>query len=301
MAFYLFQQKKIDLAIFEVGLGGRLDATNVFSPPFSIITTIGYDHLKTLGNTLKKIAFEKAGIIKENTSLVLGKMLPAVQQFLEKEAKNKNTKTYIYGRDFFAKNIILQDDGVIFDYISKEFTIKKLKTNVLGIHQAYNACVALKAFSLFLAKENIVLQEEKIRKAFSNILWQGRMQIINKFPTVIIDGAHNEQGISSLIKSIDKLYENKKKIFIISILRDKNLSKIFKFISNIADEIVLCKNNSKRAAEIEEQKKILQKYFTNFSSSPSVKEAYEKTLLKANKDDLIVICGSLYTISEILI
>ncbi len=192
MAFYYFQLNNVKTAIFEVGLGGRLDGTNPFAATVSIITTISLDHTKSLGDTIEKIAYEKAGIIKENTPVVLGKMDKTSVEVIKKIAREKNAPVYEIGKDFDISDIHIDENGSTFNYRDPQIELPDLTINLLGKHQPYNAAVAIKAFSLFLKKTGKSFDETKIRKALININWPGRMQIISRNPTVIIDGAHNE-------------------------------------------------------------------------------------------------------------
>ncbi|MBT3756521.1 MAG: bifunctional folylpolyglutamate synthase/dihydrofolate synthase, partial [Candidatus Cloacimonetes bacterium] len=237
MAFDIFYANKLDNAIFEVGLGGRLDGTNPFASTVSVITTISFDHTKSLGDTIEKIAFEKAGIIKKNTPLILGNITEEAKKVIKKRASKFNAPILEYGRDFSISNIRVNELGTSFNYQSHELNLENITVNLLGKHQACNAATAISAFIMFLHKTNRKINEQKIYEALANVNWQGRMQIISQKPTVIIDGAHNEEGITALRDNLTEIFLNKKIYFVLAILRDKNLGNIIKKICSISYKI----------------------------------------------------------------
>ncbi len=300
LAFKYFLNKQVDLAIMEVGLGGRLDGTNPFLSTVSIINSISMDHPKSLGDTIEKIAFEKAGIIKQNTPVVLGKIKESAAEVIKKVAAEKSAPVFELGKDFHIKNIRLDRNGTTFDYESADLNLKDITVNLLGKHQAYNCAVAISAFNLFMKRTSRSLDEDKLRAGLRNVNWPGRMQILQNSPTVIIDGAHNEEGIDALVHNIKQIFPNTKIHFVLAILRDKNLEKIIKQICEISYKLYISKNHSTRAAEIEEQAEIAKTYGTDPILIPDVVEATKAALKNAKPDELVFISGSLYTISEVL-
>ena len=300
LAFAAFDKYQVENSIFEVGLGGRLDGTNPFASTVTAITSISYDHTKSLGDTIEKIAFEKAGIVKENTPLILGKLPETAFSVIEEVVLEKKAPILRLGKDFKISNISISEQGTSFDYEYENLKLNKTTTNLLGKHQAYNAAVAITAFVIFLKKTNRKISKIKIQSALQKVNWQGRMQIISKNPTVIIDGAHNEEGVKALTANLKELFPQKKILFVLAILRDKKLEEIIKDICSVSHKIFVSKNKSTRAAEIEDQIAIVQKYHTNFESVMDVVDAAKKAILEANEDDIVMISGSLYTISEVL-
>ena len=300
MAFDIFYANKLDNAIFEVGLGGRLDGTNPFASTVSVITTISFDHTKSLGDTIEKIAFEKAGIIKKNTPLILGKITEEAKKIIKKRASELNAPILEYGRDFSISNIKINEVGTSFNYQSPELNLENISVNLLGKHQAYNAATAISAFIMFLHKTNRKINEQKIYDALANVNWQGRMQIISQKPIVIIDGAHNEEGIRALRDNLTEIFPNKKIYFVLAILRDKNLGNIIKNICSVSYKIYITKNKSARAAEIEDQVRFVKLHDKPFEIHEDVTAATKKAISDANEDDIVMISGSLYTISEVI-
>ncbi len=300
MAFYYFMKNKVENAIFEVGLGGRLDGTNPFNATVSVITTISYDHTKSLGNALEKIAFEKAGILKENIPLVLGKMNSIARKTIREIANDKNVTIYQFGKDFKISNVSINLKETTFDFSFKNISLKKIKTNLIGFHQAENAAYAITSFILYLEKIKKEINPEIINKSLKKINWIGRMQILRKKPLVLIDGAHNEEAIKCLSQNLKELFPDKRIYFVMAILRDKNLRSIIKDICDVSYKIYISKNKSTRAAEIEDQVKFVQQNHNNYEIISNVVKATQKAISEAQEEDVIVISGSLYTISEVL-
>jgi dihydrofolate synthase/folylpolyglutamate synthase len=300
LAFYCFLLHNIDTAIFEVGLGGRLDGTNPFNATVSVITNISYDHTKSLGATLSKIAYEKAGIIKPDVPVIIGKMHKNARDVIRKIAREKNAPLYSYENDFRINNVSVNHDGTYFDYYSPDLSFQGLKTNLLGSHQAMNAAMAITAFKLYMKRINHKIDAKQIRSALHNVHWPGRLQIINQNPLILVDGAHNEKGVKNLVANLKQIYPHKKVLFVMAILRDKNLKEIIKSICYISSKIYISKNQSTRAAEIEDQQRYVQKFGTEYEVIHDVVLATKKAISDASDADVIIISGSLYTISEVL-
>ncbi|MBI9032604.1 bifunctional folylpolyglutamate synthase/dihydrofolate synthase [bacterium] len=302
IAFKLFLDNKVDTAIFEVGLGGRLDGTNPFQSTVTAITSISIDHRKTLGDTIEKIAAEKAGIIKKYVPMVISKLKPSALEVILKVAEENFAPTYIYNKDYFVSNVRISDKGTIFDYSLPELNInfKDIAVNLLGEHQSLNAGVALTSFLLYLQIRGIPVQEDLIRNGLSQVVWSGRMQIINFEPLTILDGAHNDAGMEFLIDNINSIFPNRKKRFVLGILQDKTFKEMLTMAAKIASKLYLCQSNSQRAADVNLLAEVADSLNIEYEKIPDVFEAYHKAIQDADKDDIIIIGGSLYTISEVL-
>ncbi len=300
LAFELFARRKVDFNIFEVGLGGRLDGTNPFVPDVSVITSISLDHTKSLGDSLEKIAYEKAGIIKQGVPVVIGKMPAAALAVIEKVAKAKRARVYRCGHEFTVADISLNSEGTTFVYKSPAGVSTSYTTNLLGVHQAYNAACALTAFSLFEQQRSKSIDTENLRRGLQSVHWQGRMQIVCQSPTIVLDGAHNEEGVNSLVDSLQEIFPQREKVFVVSILRDKNLQKMYAKIAGVAKSIVFCQNSNSRAADEKLQTQILAGLTDAYCYERSVESALQKARKIAKNDDLIVVCGSLYWVGEVL-
>ena len=300
IAFALFAEAGLDLAVIEVGLGGRLDATNLFTPDVTAITTIALDHIKTLGGTVEIIAGEKAGIIKEQISLVIGDIEDSPLAIIKSVAKSKKAPIYLYGEAWQVKIVSDSTAGICFDYQFKDYHYAGLKANLMGEHQAINLGQALTSFILYCEKHGIKPDQDKVRKALAQINWMGRMQVLSLSPTVIIDGAHNVHGVRALIKSLDKVYPDRKFVFVLSILADKDYSEMIHLICSKAEKVYVAQNTSDRAATAEAQKEAVEKHHVQAIVANSVAEAFNSAYQEAGPDSVIVAGGSLFTVGEVI-
>ena len=300
IAFYYFKEQQVDTAIFEVGLGGRLDGTNPFAAEVAAITSISFDHVKSLGNTIKKIAWEKAGIIKPDQDVVLGKLPEEAYEVISGICEQRGARISRLGRDYRIENIKLGENGTFFDYYDENVTWRGLCVNLLGEHQAFNAGVAINSFIKMMRKRHEDIDLYKVKSALNSTQWQGRMQVLQKEPVVLLDGAHNEEGIGILVKNLRNIYAGKKIIFVLAILRDKNLEQMINDICSVADKLIISKNKSNRAAEISEQVEFAEKYKADYETASDVVSGTRRALELASKEDVVIVSGSLYTISEIL-
>ena len=300
MAFRHFLQEKVDCSIFEVGLGGRLDGTNPFEAEVAVITSISFDHVKSLGNTIEKIAWEKAGIIKKGQTVVVGDVPENALRIISKVAEDRGARVLAAGIDFKIENVRLSEHGTIFNYKNSLVTFQDIKVNLLGMHQASNAALAITAFGLWLQSKGKELDEKTLRSSLGKVNWMGRMQILHKNPTVIIDGAHNAEGVEKLVSNLEQIFAGKRILTVLAILRDKNLDEMIHNIAGVSDRIYISKNKSKRAAEISDQVAVAEKYGAYYETSYDVVTALRRALSDAKAEDIIVIAGSLYTISEVL-
>ena len=275
VAILIFDNHNIDIAILEVGLGGRLDAVNAFEPDISVITSIGLDHTEFLGETLEKIAVEKSGVMRATKPCVIGE--EDCIDILKKQASDINSIPYFFNKDF--------DSSVIpFD-----------KSNLTYVQQKNLSCAIFSLQQLGLTELTSNLKEELLQQNFF-----GRFSRISTTPEIIIDVAHNFDSVKNLIQSLIKL-DNKKTYFVFSILKDKDLSLIFQLFEKFPyqSEWLVSELNNSRAQALSFIKQNLEKNNFNFESSDSIKKAYELALNKASNNDRIVVFGSFYVISEI--
>lgn len=300
IAFYIFANRKPDVAVIEVGLGGRLDATNLFSPNVSAITTIGLDHIKTLGGTVELIAAEKAGIIKEGIPLVLGDITASPKQVILNVAAEKQIPVYQYGRDFHSQAVADDIFGLTFDYSFNGIDIPGIRANLIGEHQAVNMATAITCFALYARQKDIILDPQAVRHAIANVRWQGRMQVLSHNPPVIIDGAHNVQGITALLETTRRVFPERKPVFVISILADKDYSEMVHLICSAASRIYVARNESDRAASVEDQMAEVAKHDVPAIACQSVADAYAQAVASLRGDDVLICGGSLYTVGEVL-
>lgn len=300
IAFKIFAEKEVDTAVIEVGLGGRLDATNLFTPDVSVITTIGLDHVKTLGDSLEKIASEKAGIIKKGVPLVVGQIESSPRNIILDKAKELKSPYFLLNKDYIVSDVFNSPSGLSFSYTFGKYHFCGLQTNLLGSHQAVNISNGLTAFLVYCQQRNITPQEKRIREALNNINWMGRMQLLQTDPMVIVDGAHNQQGIETFVHNLKEMFPSQKLLFVVSILADKDYPSMLKTIFPIAKTIYISKNESDRAAEIAEQESVILGLGGACKTAPTVGEAFRQAISDAGSDDIIIGAGSLYTVAEII-
>lgn len=298
IAFVYFKEENVDYTVLEVGLGGRMDSTNIIEESMaSIITTIDYDHIDVLGDTLEKIAFEKAGIIK-NKGLVISypqekeviKVIKA--KALEKEAEfNQCPMENIVIKD-------LNDCGGVFDFKYQDCVYEDMEISLLGKYQIYNATLALYTLLKLREKNLIQITDEQIREGIKKTSWMGRMEMLKENPRFLIDGAHNLQAAKTLADSL-KEFEYKRLILGIGMLGDKDVDHVMEVLAPLANEIVITEVNMPRKMDIESFEMIVRKYSNNITIEKDIEKAIDKTYELADKDDLIVFAGSLYLIGDV--
>ncbi|MEA1974130.1 MAG: folylpolyglutamate synthase/dihydrofolate synthase family protein, partial [Bacillota bacterium] len=220
-----FKRKKVQFAILEVGMGGRLDSTNVIENPLiSVITPISMDHNEYLGNTLKKIAYEKSGIIKDNRPVITTNLESEILDVIKEKAKSINSKlTVIKSKEYEIINMDI--DGIEFIYQNEIFNI-----SMIAEYQVENAILAIETLRKLSDNNLINISKEKIKEGINKAVWAGRFEIVKKNPLIIIDGAHNLDGIKALKKSIQNLFSGKKILAVFSMLGDKNVNEVVKEI-----------------------------------------------------------------------
>jgi len=292
MALLYFAEKKVDLCIVEVGMGGRLDATNVVSPIISIITNISKEHEYYLGNTILEIANEKAGIIKKKSPLITGATQANVLTLFRKRCHNLQTEFYSLGKDFFIKTRNNHSS-----YHGINFNLEAIKTGLFGDYQYNNAAIALAAIELLRMKDYHI-GDKAIYRGLRDVYWPGRFEIVKKAPAVILDGAHNPVAMKSLRKALLKYFNFKRLILILGIMEDKNIKGMLKEIVPYAHKVILCKPNMDRAASSTSLARIIKGYNVKHYKVDDVKEATLYALSIASRKDLICIAGSLFTVGE---
>jgi len=294
IAFLYFYKKKIDILVCEVGMGGRFDATNVLPSFIEVITKIGLDHTEFLGKTYREIANEKSGIIKEKTIVLSAKQKKEAKEVIIKKAKDRNSEILIYGDDFKGRLLNISPEGMIFNFYGRE-KIKNLKTLLLGIHQIENLSIAIET-SLILKEKGYKIEEENIKRAIENVKWPCRFQILKKNPYIIVDGAHNVDGVKNLMKNLKKIFSDKKFSFLVGILKDKDYKNMVKILQKYTENIIFTKPNSERAIEPEILKEIVNNK-KNVRIIEEPKKAYE--FIKKTEENWLIF-GSLYLAGEIL-
>ncbi len=292
MALVYFSRCEVDVAVVEVGLGGRFDATNVVIPQVSAITSIAKDHEAYLGSDLLSIAREKGGIIKAGVPVVCGSLAPEVRELLERTAQACGSTGFFLGRDFsFALG-----EGDFFDYRGLEWELKGLSLPLRGKHQRSNASVALSA--LEVAQREFPVREKAVREGLRKVMWPGRFEIVHHRPTVILDGAHNPEGVAALVEEIRSFWKGRKIKLLFGAMADKDWPFMVRALSSVAEEVVLTRVSMERSADPAQLAAAL-KGEVPWTIEENPIQAVRFLLSRARPEDLIVVAGSLYLLGEV--
>lgn len=295
MGYEYFYEKKVDVAIIEVGVGGLYDSTNIIkSSLVSVIMNIGLDHTELLGNTLNKVAYQKAGIIKNKGTAVVYDNSKNIINTIKKVAEEKKAKLVV--SDFKQIDIISEGiDNQVFSYKG----YKNVKLPLLGKHQFKNAATVLEVVEV-LKKKKYELDKKTVIKGIENTKWPSRMSIISRKPLFILDGAHNPQCAEALTASLSTILNDRKAIMLCGMLKDKDYEVVMDKVIPYAKEFVCLTPNSSRALSNKELAKLLKTKGQKAIVAKDPKEGIEKAFKKAKKDDVIIGFGSLYLAGDIL-
>ena len=293
-----FKRKNVQMGLLEVGLGGRLDSTNIIEKPLvSVITNIGYDHMQILGNTLEEIAFEKAGIIKEGRPLITGAEGDSVLKVLSDTAAQRNATLYRLGSDIQAEGLGGSWENQFVRIATMDSVYQDLEISLLGDHQISNAALALAALDI-LRREGFPVSEDAVRKGMKTAVWPGRFEVFQKRPLVIIDGAHNPDGARVLKKTLKKLAGGRKITMVVGILEDKDWETMVKEFAEVADRIVVVRPDSPRALNEQELAAAILRIHDRVHVFRHVREGMEFALATSEINDIICAAGSLVTAAE---
>lgn len=299
IGFKYFQEQNIDFLVLEVGLGGRFDATNVVNNTLvSVITSISYDHMEYLGDTLEKIAFEKAGIIKENSNVVVYPQQDEILNVIRDVAKSKGTS--VYETD---KNNIIKLKGNLtgqwFKYLKTDvFNLSEAKINFLGEHQLYNVLTALRTLEI-IKRDGFNITENSIVEGLKTCRFAGRFEILSENPVIILDGGHNINGIEYFSKAIKENFDENKIILFFGMLKDKNPEDVLPYILPLCKEVYTLTPNNPRAMKSTYLSELINKH-SDIKTIPL--DDYNQIIpvvKNINKNDIIAFVGSLYMIGDV--
>jgi dihydrofolate synthase/folylpolyglutamate synthase len=302
MGFEYFKKQEVDIAIIETGLGGRLDSTNIITAILSVITNIGYDHTEILGNTLAEIAKEKAGIIKENIPVVIGEILKETKEVFVKSANEMNAPLHLAEENYIIEYIDAEA-GLLLCNIKNIETqvVEKLRLDLTGVYQCKNARTVLCSIGV-LRKLGLSIPEEAIHKGMENVRGltglSGRWDVIQKKPSVIIDAAHNEDGIIQVVDQLHSAYPDSTHHFILGFVNDKDISGMLKLLP-VNSLYYFTNAHIPRALPHNELKDMAVAEGLKGNSYDDVNEALTNAKSVADKDDVIVICGSFFILAEL--
>lgn len=301
LAFDFFAKEKVDIAVIETGLGGRLDSTNIITPILSVITNISFDHQQFLGNTLKKIAGEKAGIIKKNIPLVIGETQEEIVSVFEKKAKTKKSEITFADQNY---QVVKKSENLThtkFDIFKNgKLFLTNQKVNLHGSYQAKNIATALQAIDSL--PDNFLVKKSKIATALSNLKsltnFKGRWQVLQKDPIVLCDSAHNEAGLSLAMSQLNSLKINELHV-VLGMVNDKSIEDMLNFFPKDA-HFYFSKPNIPRGLDVKILAQKAAELGLNGRAYSSVKNALRAAKKKAGKKDLVYVGGSTFVVAEVI-
>ncbi|WP_223702957.1 bifunctional folylpolyglutamate synthase/dihydrofolate synthase [Sutcliffiella deserti] len=295
--YYFYSMEPVDIAVYETGLGGRFDSTNIIHPLVSIITNIGHDHQAILGDTISKIAFEKAGIIKQGVPVLTAATQEDALQVISMVAKEKKAKLYRLPKEISITEYEPTKHGERFSMTAPIGKLENLDVSMKGRHQVDNAALAVMACLYVKSYYSFFIEENSIRQGLEKAFWAGRMEKVSQSPDIIVDGAHNKEGILKLVETIELRHSNQKVHVLFSALSDKPLEEMISMLDTVATSITFTSFEFPRAAKAEElyvkssHKK--KRYYESW------KEAIKSIVPTLKEEEILIITGSLYFISEI--
>ena len=299
VAFLEFVEKDCDLVVLEVGLGGRLDATNVISTTIcAVITSIGMDHMAILGDTIEQIAREKAGIIKPGVPVVSQEQKQEVIKIIQQVCHEKNAPLKVVNQGDTIK-ATLSLDKTVFSYLNELFVdTMELETSMLGLHQIKNAMTAVET-ACILKQKGFCIHREHVIHGISQANWEGRFSVVHKHPYIIVDGAHNEDAAIALQESTTLYFKEKPLIRIIGIFKDKEYEKILANTVRCEDTVITVRPNSERGLDSDKLAMCANKYCDKVIIGENVEQALKIAMELANEEDVILVYGSLSFLHEV--
>jgi len=297
MAFQYFAESQIDVAVLEVGLGGRFDATNVVAPLACTITTIALDHQQYLGSTLESVAFEKAGIIKPNVPVILGRLPDEARDTIERIAVERDAPVFRLGRDFQVEG----ETPARFKYSGFDVRYDDLSCPLLGAHQLENCACALSLVES-ARRDRLAIQEPAIREGFRTVQWEGRLEIVARDPLTVLDGAHNPaaaRALADYLRTFRLSNPMSRVILVLAMMRDKDHHGFVKCFKGLVDEIVVTQADLKRSATADELLPLVGETWPRARTNTRVSGALGDARHLARPQDLICVTGSLMLVGEV--
>ena len=293
MAFLHFRESRVDVAVLETGMGGRLDATNVVDPLLCLITPVSLEHQQYLGKTLIQIAQEKAGIIKPQRPLLTSARQPRVLALFRQRCQELHSPFYTWGKDFSAKEL---DSGLI-HFRGRFHHWSELRLGLAGGHQAINASLALAGVEVLL-ESGFAVEEEHLRRGLAEAKWPGRLELVGERPRILLDGAHNPAACRVLTKALQKGFPRRRLILVLGIMSDKDIPKMMADLVPLANLVILTRPRIDRAASLEILAAQASPFDKPIIEVPEVGQALARALAESGDEDLILLTGSLFTVGE---
>jgi dihydrofolate synthase / folylpolyglutamate synthase len=295
MAFHEFARAKVDWAIVETGMGGRLDATNVLTPRLSIVSNISLEHRQYLGNSIAEITAEKGGIIKQGIPVVTGVNQKEAVEVLKDIAQKQQAPLFRLGEHFRVRK---NKNSNTFSYVGINSVWDNMAAGLKGNHQIENAALTLASCEV-LNRHDTNLNIEQIKEGLIKTDWPGRMEVVSQNPYIILDGAHNLMAARKLAKFISESLIKDKTTLIIGILDDKPYKSMLKSLLPLCRRVILTKPFINRAMEPEIMHKFAKEFVEDIKIIPSVKDAFSYAVESVSSDEAICVAGSLYVVGEV--
>lgn len=296
MAFYYFDTNQVDVAVFEVGLGGRWDATSVVRPRVAGITGISLDHTDRLGSTVEEIAWDKAHIIKEGATAVIGDVPAGALKVIEERCALVNAPIRLFERDFGSRDVsIVKNEGSRFSVDGTYSTYQNIPLPVFGGYQVLNFTVAVEILEAFTGQK---IEDGVIDSAVMGLTCPGRFELVSRNPLVVLDGAHNPEGIGMVVNGLPQAFAYKNLIAVLAVSSDKDIEQMLATLIKQASVLILSQNESYRSASASQLNDIASSMGNGYIIEPDLQKAIDTAIAEASPEDLVCITGSLYTVAD---
>jgi len=306
LAILYFGKKKFpDYVVWETGLGGRLDCTNIVTPIVSVITNVGHDHMDILGETIAEIASEKAGIIKPGVPVVSTAELPEAIDVIAGTARDRKSTLYLLGDQFSYERVSAAENKLVFHFMGPFRTYRDVELSMNGEHQFKNAAAALMAIEVLRQYMALIVEEEDLYKALQATQWAGRLELVEREPRILLDGAHNPEGAEVLAAAVRDIYSYKKLHFMIGMLSTKYHEGYFRHILPIVDTLIVTEPNMPKkesAQRLADKAREMAKELNpglEITVEANWRTALEMLKNRTEQEDLAVVSGTLYMISDV--
>ncbi|MBN1253720.1 MAG: bifunctional folylpolyglutamate synthase/dihydrofolate synthase [Deltaproteobacteria bacterium] len=293
IAMYYFFLQGVDVAILEVGLGGRLDSTNVVHPLMSVITNVDKDHYQILGERIEDIAREKAGIVKQGVPLISGATKGEVIDILEETCRTKGSPMRLIGRDFWGQRVAPRT----FSFQGGTWSLDDIRLGVAGSYQIVNATVALAALEL-LEQQGYRIVKESMYHGLATVRWPGRLELIQQVPQILLDGAHNSAAAKALRACLQEEFDYQHIYMVMGVMEDKEVSTILAELAPLAEVLIATRPQNSRAMSPQRVATIAETYCKDVRVIDDISKGVDYARALAQEDDLIVVTGSLFTVGE---
>ncbi|GGG74333.1 bifunctional folylpolyglutamate synthase/dihydrofolate synthase [Paenibacillus radicis (ex Gao et al. 2016)] len=293
-----------DYVVWETGLGGRLDVTNIVTPVISVITNVGHDHMDRLGGTLTEVAKEKAGIIKAGVPVVSAVTQPELVEVMKQTAADKKSTLYLLGEQFKFNSLSVQEDEQSFSFEGLFRPIEKLTISLNGAHQMTNAAVAVMTLEVLRQYYALIVDDDALEEGLRLAAWPGRLEMVSRTPRILLDGAHNPEGAETLVSALQTTYRYDRLHLMMGMLENKNHSDVIKHILPIVDTLIVTEPDFRNKCEAGSLADLIRSERSESQTfelivEPDWRAALDKLQQLTGDDDLGVVSGSLYLIADV--